>query len=75
MVGKRKAATSRHAKEQLTGREKQIVLHLRDGLSNKELAVRLRLQPKTVANHLTKIYKKLGVRDRFEASETTRDLD
>ena len=38
------------------------------GLSNKEVAIRLDLQEKTVKHHMTRIMAKLGVRNRTEAA-------
>jgi DNA-binding NarL/FixJ family response regulator len=37
-----------------------------EGLSNKEVAVRLVVTVRTVEAHLSKIYSKLGVRSRTE---------
>lgn len=51
----------------LTGREKQILKLIRDKLTNKEIADKLRLSVFTIENHCKKIYRKLEVRDRFEA--------
>jgi len=36
------------------------------GLQNREIAQRLFMSPKTVEAHLTRIYRKLGVRTRVE---------
>jgi DNA-binding NarL/FixJ family response regulator len=49
---------------QLTKREAQIVAQLRDGLSNKEIAVRLGVCEDTVKKHLQSVFGKLGVRRR-----------
>ena len=48
----------------LTTRERQIVLVLSEGLSNKGIARRLRLTEGTVKVHLHNIYQKLGVSNR-----------
>jgi two-component system nitrate/nitrite response regulator NarL len=48
----------------LTVRERQIVLALSDGLTNKEIAKRLRLAEGTVNVHLHHIYRKLGIANR-----------
>ena len=48
----------------LTPREREIALYILVGLSNKEIARELFITTKTVSNHLTDIYRKLGVRRR-----------
>ncbi len=48
----------------LTTRERQIVLMLSEGLTNKEIARRLRLTEGTVKVHLHNIYRKLGIANR-----------
>ena len=50
----------------LTPREKQIVSLIGEGLKNTEIAARLGIGEKTVRNHLTIIFDKLGVSDRLE---------
>jgi DNA-binding NarL/FixJ family response regulator len=39
-------------------------------MSNKDIARRLGLSPKTVMHHTSAIYRKLGVRGRSEATST-----
>jgi DNA-binding NarL/FixJ family response regulator len=50
----------------LTHREREIVHLVVDGCSNKEIAVRLRLQCQTVKNQLSLIYDKVGVSTRVQ---------
>jgi two-component system nitrate/nitrite response regulator NarL len=52
------------AHDPLTTRERQIVLVLSEGLSNKEIGRRLRLAEGTVKVHLHHIYRKLGIANR-----------
>ena len=56
----------------LTLREKQILQLVAEGLSNKEVALRLDLQEKTVKHHMTHILAKLKVRNRTEAAMVLR---
>ena len=50
----------------LTRREGQLVTLLPQGLKNKELAYALGITEGTVKVYLSKLFKKLGVNDRFE---------
>lgn len=49
----------------LTEREAQAALLVCEGRSNKEIAVHLDITERTVKNHLTHIFEKLGVSDRL----------
>ena len=51
----------------LTARELEVLDLLVDGDSNKDIARRLGITPKTVMHHTSSIYRKLGVRGRAEA--------
>ncbi|MFJ4828352.1 AAA family ATPase [Streptomyces sp. NPDC088747] len=57
--------------DRLTAQELQVALAIGDGLSNGEAATALFVSRKTVEAHLTRVYRKLGVRSR---SELTRYL-
>ena len=50
----------------LTSRELEIITLVSDGLKNKQVAERLFISEGTVRNHLTVIYEKLSVSDRYE---------
>jgi len=50
----------------LTQREREIVVCVRDGLSNKQIARRLDICPTTVKTHLQHIFGKLDIRRRFD---------
>jgi LuxR family maltose regulon positive regulatory protein len=58
----------------LTRREIVILPLLAEGLSNREIAVRLRIAPVTVKTHLQNIYKKLNTKNRIEALKRSREL-
>ncbi len=51
----------------LSRREHEVVALLAAGRSNTDIAEALTLAEKTVRNHVTRIYRKLGVRNRREA--------
>jgi HD-GYP domain-containing protein (c-di-GMP phosphodiesterase class II) len=52
----------------LTRREAEVLLHVAQGLSNREIASALWISEKTVRNHVEHIYAKLGVSNRIGAS-------
>lgn len=52
--------------DRLTAREREIVLAVAQGLSFKQAARKIGLAPSTVANHLYRVYRKLGVYSRTE---------
>lgn len=54
----------------LSPREMEILQFVTHGLSNKEIASRLRISQQTVKNHMTSILKKLNVQDRTQAAVT-----
>ena len=54
--------------ELLTAHELQVALLVVGGLSNRDLAARLFISPRTVEAHLTAIFRKLGVANRRELS-------
>lgn len=47
-------------------RERQIATLVANGCSNQEIANRLGLRLQTVKNHLSRIYRKLGVPNRVQ---------
>jgi|AMFO01.1.fsa_nt_gi Response regulator containing a CheY-like receiver domain and an HTH DNA-binding domain len=54
--------------ESLTDREREILILLAQGKSNKEIAAQLFLSEKTVKHHIGSIFRKLQVRNRVEAA-------
>lgn len=59
--------TGRHS-PQLTDREREVLLLVRDGLANKQIARRLGIAERTVKAHLTSVFQRLGVTDRTQAA-------
>lgn len=59
----------------LTKREKQILKLIKDGATNADISSVLEVSEHTVKSHLYNVYKKIGVRNRLEASNWVRDLD
>jgi predicted ATPase/class 3 adenylate cyclase/DNA-binding CsgD family transcriptional regulator len=69
--GERKRPSSGWAS--LTPTELDVARLLSEGLTNKEIAARLFISPRTVQTHLTHIYTKLGLTSRVQlAQETAR---
>ena len=58
---------------ELTAREHELLELIARGLDNGAIAERLGLQVKTVRNHITHIFDKLGVRTRAEAIVKARE--
>ncbi|QHS09270.1 helix-turn-helix transcriptional regulator [Sinimarinibacterium sp. NLF-5-8] len=52
--------------DRLTAREREIVHAVAQGLSFKQAAKKIGVAPSTVANHLYRVYRKLGVYSRTE---------
>jgi DNA-binding NarL/FixJ family response regulator len=52
----------------LTARELEVLTELAGGHTNREIAQRLFISEKTVGVHVTRIYAKIGVHSRVQAS-------
>jgi DNA-binding NarL/FixJ family response regulator len=55
------------ALQHLTRRERDILVHVAQGLSNSDIATRLTISEGTVKTHLGRVLTKLGLRDRAQA--------
>jgi len=60
---------------ELTRREYMVLKCIARGLSNEEIADTLFISTKTVGNHITHIFSKLGVSSRSQAIVRARDAD
>ena len=54
--------------EPLSRRQREVLGHISQGLSNKETARQLGLSPSTVATHIETIFRKLGCSTRAAAT-------
>jgi DNA-binding NarL/FixJ family response regulator len=61
-------ARSAPAAHGLTDRERDVLILLVSGLSNKQIARRLGIAEKTVKAHLSNIFRSIGVADRTQAA-------
>lgn len=59
----------------LTRRQAEVLSHLQDGISNKQIAERLCLSEATVKVHISAILKALGLRSRVEAALVAQKLN
>ena len=63
----RRTADARGRIAQLSNREQKILGEIAKGLSNREIAEGLFISEKTVRNHITSVFDKLGVSSRAQA--------
>ncbi|TMD06534.1 MAG: response regulator transcription factor [Chloroflexi bacterium] len=61
------ATTPKQFYDGLTAREIEILRLLATGMANKQIAFRLKISEKTVRNHVSNTYEKLGIYDRAQA--------
>ncbi|GII57820.1 DNA-binding response regulator [Planotetraspora thailandica] len=59
--------------DELTVREEEVLRMIADGRTNEEIAASLVLSLKTVRNHVSNIYAKLGVASRTQAAIRARE--
>jgi len=57
----------------LSKREREVLAQITAGLNNSEISTRLFISEKTVKNHITNIFEKLGVSNRSQAIVKARD--
>jgi DNA-binding NarL/FixJ family response regulator len=61
------ATTPKEFYDGLTAREVEILNLVATGMANKQIAFRLKISDKTVRNHVSNMYEKLGICDRSQA--------
>jgi len=57
----------------LSAREEEVLRHLADGLTDREIGERLGISPRTVETHVGSVLRKLGVRNRAGAAARYRE--
>jgi DNA-binding NarL/FixJ family response regulator len=57
----------------LSPRERELLALIAEGLSNADIAQRMRISEKTVRNHASNLFDKLGVWSRAQAIVFVRD--
>jgi DNA-binding NarL/FixJ family response regulator len=62
--------SDRSMREPLSPRELEVLAHVADGMSNREIGDRLFVTEQTVKFHLANIFRKLGAKNRTEAART-----
>ena len=68
LVRELRQSENRKSEIRLTKRERDVLSLLVKGNTNKEMAEVMFISEKTVKNHLTSIFRKLGVKDRTHAA-------
>jgi len=58
----------------ITPRELEVLQLIADGLSNKEIAVRVFVSENTIKTHLSRVFDKLGARRRTQAVQIAKEL-
>jgi DNA-binding NarL/FixJ family response regulator len=61
-------------RESLTAREKEVLRHMADGLSSRDIATKLGISYATVRTHIRSLGAKLGVHSKVQAIVKAREL-
>jgi len=68
------SAMSHPSRDALSAREREVLLLLSTGATNREIAETLEVSTETVKKHARGLYRKLGVRNRTEAARSAPGL-
>ncbi|MGH2539937.1 MAG: helix-turn-helix domain-containing protein [Actinomycetota bacterium] len=71
--GRARTGRSRSLGLELTSTERRVAAAVTEGMKNKEIAQAMFVSVATVEAHLTRIYRKLGVRSRGELIRLVSD--
>jgi DNA-binding NarL/FixJ family response regulator len=63
----RASQTDNRVSDAITAREREILVMISQGFSNKRIARDLKISPETVKSHIKRIFLKLGASTRTEA--------
>ncbi|WP_027859531.1 response regulator transcription factor [Marinobacterium jannaschii] len=61
--------------EQLSAKEKCVLMHLKDGLMNKQIARQMQVTENTIKGHVSNIYRKLNVDNRIRLAMSMQQLE
>ena len=74
-IPRRRRGTGRRPGRSMTEGEEQLVSLILQGLTNRQIAERLYLSPKTVEVYLSRLYRSLGVANRIELIVRSEESD
>ena len=57
-----------HGGKESYSKEKEVLAHIAEGMSNGEISCKLNISEKTVKNHVSSILRKLNLMDRTQAA-------
>ena len=69
-TGSRPRTAAMSGADALTASERRIAMLATEGLTNRDIAQRLYVTPKTVEVHLSAVYRKLGIGSRREIARS-----
>jgi len=61
--------------EQLSAKERCVLMHLKDGLMNKQIARQMQVTENTIKGHVSNIYRKLNVDNRIRLAMSLQQLE